>query len=211
MPYRPTPRTEARKADLYLRILEAARERVATGGFAAAQIAAVAEQAGVATGTVYRYFPSKSDLLREVFRRACGHEMQILAEVVAQPGTVGERLTRALELFARRALRGPRIAYALIAEPVDVGVDEERIAFRKKCAELFSGVLAEGVASGEFPAQNVAVSAAGVVGAVSEALVGPLMPGTKAQVRNDDELIDSIVRFCMRSVSEKEPSYVHPV
>lgn len=210
MPYRSTPRTEARKADLRRRILAAAHDLVSDGGFAAAQVASVAAKAGVATGTVYRYFPSKSDLLREVFRSACQHEMEILADVVSQPGSVAERMTRALEVFARRAIRGRRIAYALIAEPIDVGVDEERIAFRKKNAEMFERVLREGVKSGEFPPQNAAVSAAGLVGAVSEALVGPLMPGAKAQVESDEELIDSIVRFCMRSVSEKEPSYVNP-
>jgi len=208
MPYRPTPRTEARKADLRRRILTASRDLVSFDGFEAAQIAAVAERAGVATGTVYRYFPSKSDLLREVFRGACEHEMGILAEVVAQPGSVSERLTRALEVFARRAIRGRRLAYALIAEPIDVGVDEERIRFRKMNAEMFARVLEEGIAAGEFPAQNCAVTAACLVGAVSEALVGPLMPGAKAEVESDQELIESIVKFCMRSVSEKEPDYV---
>jgi AcrR family transcriptional regulator len=206
MPYRPTPRTEARKADLRRRILTAARDLVSANGFEAAQVASVAERAGVATGTVYRYFPSKSDLLREVFREACGHEMEVLAEEVAQPGKVRERLTRALEVFARRAIRGRRLAYALIAEPIDVGVDEERIRFRTRSAEMFSQVLEEGVAAGEFPTQNVAVTAACLVGAVSEALVGPLMPGAKAQVEGDEELIRSIVQFCMRAVSEKEPS-----
>jgi AcrR family transcriptional regulator len=132
--------------------------------------------------------------------------MEVLAEEVAQPGKVRERLTRALEVFARRAIRGRRLAYALIAEPIDVGVDEERIRFRTRSAEMFSQVLEEGVAAGEFPTQNVAVTAACLVGAVSEALVGPLMPGAKAQVEGDEELIQSIVQFCMRAVSEKEPS-----
>lgn len=208
MPYRPTPRTEARKADLRRRILDAARDLVSADGFAAAQIAAVADRAGVATGTVYRYFPSKSDLLREVFRQACQHEMEILADVVAQPGTVAERLTRALEVFARRAMRGRRLAYALIAEPIDVGVDEERLTFRTKNAETFARVLQQGVDAGEFPPQNVAVTAAGLVGAVSEALVGPLMPGAKARAQSDEALITEIVTFCLRSVGEKESSYV---
>ncbi len=206
MAYRPTPRTEARKADLRRRILAAARDLVSCDGFEAAQIASVAERAGVATGTVYRYFPSKSDLFREVFRDACGHEMQVLAEVVAEAGSVTQRLSRGLEVFARRAIRGRRLAYALIAEPIDIGVDEERIAFRTRSAEMFAQVLNEGIEAGEFPDQNVAVTAACLVGAVSEALVGPLMPGAKAQVESDEELIQSIVKFCMRSVSEKEPS-----
>src|SRR5690348_38776 len=44
-------------------IVEAAREAAITGGMAAVQILPVAERAGVAAGTVYRYFPSKNELV----------------------------------------------------------------------------------------------------------------------------------------------------
>src|SRR4051812_41357940 len=73
--YRATERTEARKAAVRARIVTAARELIARGGYAEAQVAAVAERAGVATGTVYRHFPSKSDLFAEVFREASQREV----------------------------------------------------------------------------------------------------------------------------------------
>lgn len=205
MPYRPTPRTEARKEDQRNRILHAARDLASSGGFANAQIAAVAEAAGVATGTVYRYFPSKSHLFIEVFRRACGREVEVLSEVIEGEGTTTERLTRCLELFAQRAVQGRRLAYALIAEPVDVAVDEERIRYRKQYARLFSKLLQEGIDAGEFAVQNVDLGAAAVVGAMSEVLVGPLLPGSETEV-SEDELIEEIVQFCLRSVGAKEPS-----
>ena len=41
-----------------------------------------------------------------------------------------ERLEHVLATFARRALRNPRLAWALIAEPVDPLVDAERLAYR---------------------------------------------------------------------------------
>ena len=41
---------------------------VAEQGFAAAQVAVVASVAGVATGSVYRHFPSKSSLFAEMLR-----------------------------------------------------------------------------------------------------------------------------------------------
>ena len=49
MPYQATARTRAKKADNRRRILAAARALVAEGGYAAAQVAAVASAAGVAT------------------------------------------------------------------------------------------------------------------------------------------------------------------
>jgi AcrR family transcriptional regulator len=59
------PRVKARLADSRRRILEAARVVVAEQGFAAAQVAVVAAEAGVATGSVYRHFPSKASLFAE--------------------------------------------------------------------------------------------------------------------------------------------------
>src|SRR3954469_11846086 len=62
MPYRPTERTEQRNDAEREGILRAALDHVAEGGYASATIQRVAVRAGVATGTVYRHFPSKSEL-----------------------------------------------------------------------------------------------------------------------------------------------------
>src|SRR5919206_3049261 len=83
MPYRPTERTEARKAATRERIVAAALDQLAEGGYASANVQAVATRAGVATGSVYRYFPSKSELFAEVFRRASAHEMDVFAAATA--------------------------------------------------------------------------------------------------------------------------------
>ena len=60
-----------------------------------------------------------------------------------------------LATFARRALRNPRLAWALIAEPVDPRVDAERLAYRARYAELIAAGLAAGIEAGELPEQNV--------------------------------------------------------
>src|ERR1700710_452156 len=70
MPYRPTERTEAKRVETRERIVRAALDLVALGGYREAQVAAVAKRAEVATGTVYRHFPSKADLLTAGFRGA---------------------------------------------------------------------------------------------------------------------------------------------
>ena len=68
-----------------------------------ASVAAVAARAGVATGTVYRHFPSKSELFAEVFRRASQREVDaVVAAAAAATGAAADR--RAVETFARRAL-----------------------------------------------------------------------------------------------------------
>ena len=91
-------------------------------------------------------------------------------------GGGSEWLQTVLATFARRALLNPRLAWALIAEPVDPRVDSERLAYRARYAAVFAAGLRRGIASGELPEQNVELTAAALVGGCGEALVGPLSP-----------------------------------
>jgi AcrR family transcriptional regulator len=162
----------------------------------------VAAGAGVATGTVYRHFPSKADLFAEVFRRASQREVDATrAAAEAAGGPASQRLAAAVETFARRALRGRRLAWALLAEAVDPAVEVERLAFRRAYAAGFEDVLREGVAAGELAPQNVELSATALVGALGEALVGPLSP--IANTIDADVLVADLVSFCLRSVTEE--------
>src|SRR3954449_2843579 len=174
VPYRETERTRARAADARERILRAAHDQLAEGGYASAAVQAVARRAGVATGTVYRHFPSKADLLSEVFRRAAQREVDAVAAAGAAEGPAAQRIAAAVEVFVRRALAAPVRAYALLAEPVDPAVERERLVFRRAYAGVFAAVLRDGVATGELAAMDVDLVAAACVGALGEALVGPL-------------------------------------
>src|SRR5829696_5593202 len=173
MAYRSTERTEARRAETRARITTAARELIAEGGYVAAQVAEVADRAGVAVGTVYRHFPSKSDLFAEVFREASQHEVDAMRQATAGGGSAAERVATGVETFARRALQARRLAWALIAEPVDPAVEAERLHFRESYRDVLAAVLVDGIAGGELPAQDPDAAAAALVGAIGESLVGP--------------------------------------
>ncbi len=56
------------------RLLASAQELIEEGGYGAASVAAIAERAGVAAGTLYRHFESKQELFVEVFRSVCERE-----------------------------------------------------------------------------------------------------------------------------------------
>ncbi|MEU9506065.1 TetR/AcrR family transcriptional regulator [Micromonospora sp. NPDC048170] len=159
------------------RIVAAALEITAAHGYAGCSVAAVAERAGMATGSVYRHFPTKADLVAEVFRTASQREVDAVARAAALETTVAERVSAVVETFSGRALRSPRLAYALLAEPADPAVDAERLVFRRAYAELIAGYVAEGVANGELPPQDPELTATALVGALAEAMVGPLSAG----------------------------------
>ena len=196
MPYRPTERTRARLAAVRERIVDAALEQLAEGGYASASVASVARRAGVATGTVYRHFPSKGDLFAEVFRRASQREVDVLRSMTDRDEPVAHRLAAWVEAFVRRALAAPVRAYALIAEPVDPAVEVERLTFRRAYADLFERALHDGVQRGELPPLDAQLTAAAIVGALAEALVGPL----QHRQAGADVLVAGLQTFVLRSV-----------
>jgi AcrR family transcriptional regulator len=196
MPYRPTERTRARLAAARERIADAALDQLADGGYASASVVAVARRAGVATGSVYRHFPSKSDLFAEVFRRASQREVDVLRSMADRSEPVAQRLAAWVEAFVRRALAEPVRAYALIAEPVDPAVEAERLAFRRAYADLFERALRDGVHGGELPPLDAQLTAAAIVGALAEALVGPLA----RHEAGADALVAALQSFVLRSV-----------
>jgi AcrR family transcriptional regulator len=184
------------------RLLRAAREMIELGGYSAASVAAIAERAGVATGTLYRHFASKEELFVDVFRIVCGREERAVRDAVAALGPrtpQAQCLTVALATFARRALSNPQLAWALIAEPVDPAVDAERLAYRARYASLIAGHLARGIEAGELPRQDVDLTAAALVGGCGEALVGPLSR-LRDGVPDAETIVRGVETFAARAI-----------
>lgn len=203
MAYKRSSLMQERLADNRERILKSARALVAEGGFRQASITAVAARAGLSAGALYRYFPSKAELFVEVLNSAVDHEVAILDAIAARPDPVTVRLRAAVESFSRRALEGPNLAYAFIAEPVDPEVEAARLLCRQRFGDVFRGLLKEGMALGVFPAQSVDVGAACIVGAFTEALTRPVAPTAKRGA--DAQLVADIADFCMRAIGVAAP------
>ena len=185
-----------RRAATRDRILAAAHDLVASGGWAAANIVDVARAAGIATGSIYRHFPSKGALCAEVFRIAADREVELMARIADGDGTAAERLARAIEAFCRRALAAPTLTYALMAEPVDPDVEEARLRSKRAHRKVFAALLREGVDNGEFAPLDPPVVASALVGAMQEAL---------ADHTGGDALVAQLVSFTLNAVHIKEP------
>jgi len=178
------------------RLLAAARELIETGGYGSASVVAIAERTGVAAATLYRHFVSKEELFIEVFRDVCAGEERAMRAAAdeAGPGAV-DRLEAVLATFARRALQNRSLAWALLAEPVDPLVDAERLAYRRRYSELVGRELRAAIQAGEIPVQDVAFTAAVLVGGCGEALVGPL-----SSAAGGEEVLSAIQTFVRRAV-----------
>jgi AcrR family transcriptional regulator len=190
----------ARLADTRRRILEAARVVVAEQGFAAAQVAVVASVADVATGSVYRHFPSKASLFAEMLRSVCDQELAVVQAIAAEPGRRAiDRIGDGVAAFVERALQGEGLAYAVIVEPMDPDVDAVRLEARTRLAAVFAGLIDEGIGSGELPDQDSRLGGAAIVGAFLEALVAPLAERAGAPA-DRAAVVTGITVFCQAAV-----------
>ncbi len=96
------------------RVLVSALELASAGGYDAVQMRDVATSAGVALGTIYRYFPSKDALLAA----AMVEWMEDLERRVSQRGPRGDNTAERVYDVLRRAVatmeRQPKLAEAVI-------------------------------------------------------------------------------------------------
>ena len=200
MPYRRTENVVRRLAEREQTILDAACAIAAEGGMAAVQIAIVAERADIAAGTVYRYFPSKTDLIAELVAAVAGRELDAMpAAAKAAPGPLSA-LAAAIATFAARALNERRLTWAVMAEPVDAAVDAMRLDFRQSLAAEFEARIRTAIAGSHLPDQDARVAAPAIVGAMMEGLLGPLAPAHDGDAAGSREAVQTVTLLALRAL-----------
>ena len=103
MAYRETAQVSQRKAELRERLLQSAESLVREGGFRALTIQALARDAGVSVGSVYRYFKNKDQLATEVFSHATRREVGAVKTALSGGGSQAQRLRNGVTVFSERA------------------------------------------------------------------------------------------------------------
>lgn len=144
-------RKEARPQEL----LEAALALFIEKGFAATRSEEVAARAGVSKGTLYLYYPSKEELFKAVVRANLASHIAEGMQIAAQhQGSMAELLALVLREWWQRVGLGPAggISKIMMAEArnfpdlAQFYLDEVIVPTH----ELLGGLVARGIASGEF-------------------------------------------------------------
>lgn len=200
MAYRRTERVARRLAERHDAIIAAARAAADEAGMAAVQIAPVAERAGIAAGTVYRYFPAKTDLVVALAAAVSDAELGALrAAADAAPGPLSA-LAAAIATFAWRALGQRRLAWALLAEPVEADVDAARLSYRRALMAEFESYMRAAMAGGQLPEQDAALAASALAGILIEGLIGPLAPDAGGDAVKARAAVQALTLFALRAL-----------
>jgi len=122
------------------RVIEAALTLGADGGYDAVQMRDVATTAGVALGTIYRYFSSKDHLLAETLVEWVGE----LGRRVSRKPAKGERISERVIEVLRRATRAmelePRLCEAVITALTSS--DPHAARCQREVGEVMNGIIA---------------------------------------------------------------------
>jgi AcrR family transcriptional regulator len=200
MAYRRTANVLRRLNARHDAIVDAARDAATAGGMAAIQIAPVAERAGVAAGTVYRYFPGKIELVGALVESVAEREIEAVRKAAdAAPGPLSA-VAAALATFGARALRNRKLAWAVIAEPVDTDTDAVRQQYRRDLSAEIERRIRAAIAGGHLPEQDASLAASALVGALLEGLIGPLAPEGMEDPARAREAVQTLTLFALRGL-----------
>ena len=162
-------RRRATRAKLY----EAAVTLIAEQGFSATTVDEIAERAGVAKGTVYYNFKSKTELFEELLRFGVGLLTASLQQAADETAERGGSRIEALDAMIRAGLvfidRYPAFTQLYVAElwRTNRAWQSTLLVVRQQAVAVVETVLREGVEAGELSEESdVPLTAAALVGMV---------------------------------------------
>ncbi|MFD4501033.1 TetR/AcrR family transcriptional regulator, partial [Streptomyces sp. NPDC058486] len=162
-------RRRATRAKLY----EAAVTLIAEQGFSATTVDEIAERAGVAKGTVYYNFKSKTELFEELLRHGVSLLTASLRTAAEETAASGGSRVAALDAMIRAGLvfidRYPAFTQLYVAElwRTNRAWNSTLLVVRQEAVAVVEGVLREGVEAGELSEEiDVQLTAAALVGMV---------------------------------------------
>jgi AcrR family transcriptional regulator len=171
------------------KILEAAREVFFRDGFMASNLDEVAQRAGVAKGTLYRYFESKAELYVEVLAHNGEIFKQRMHETASGPGNASDRIRRVAEFYFDHWIRNRdyfQIFWAIENQSVigelPPGVLGQVSELWAECIEILAAIIAEGVESGEF-VESDPWEVANILWTVANALIQTEKSATRRSLR----------------------------
>lgn len=124
-------------------VIQAALELVAEHGFHGTPMALVAERAGVAAGTIYRYFENKDDLIRGIYRHLEERLTEALKENYPEGSSVRKRYVHIGKVIVAYCIASPmdfRFLEQFHNSPYGIAHRREKIFGRQEndiCTALF--------------------------------------------------------------------------
>jgi AcrR family transcriptional regulator len=142
-------------------VIEAASGLAADGGYDAVQMRDVADRAGVALGTLYRYFPSKDTLLVAALVESATELRERLSQKPPRGDTAADRIVDILRRASRYLERQPLLTAAMVAALSSP--DPETIEVKHEAFTVLQDIISTALTGGDDDQRHAVVRALGNV------------------------------------------------
>ena len=149
------------ESDTQERILVVAERLFRQIGYQKTTVADIAKELRMSPANVYRFFDSKKAIHEGVARTLMGGVEDVAQAIANRPGPAATRL-RELMTTINRMNSERYIGDSKLHEMVEIAMEESWevcVAHMQTITETIAGVIAQGVASGEFEATDVPLAA----------------------------------------------------
>jgi AcrR family transcriptional regulator len=156
-------------------ILDAAVKVFARQGFHACRVSDIADEAGVAYGLLYHYFPSKDDVLSTLFLERWGVMLEMIRAVDREPLPAREKLTAIASFIVDSYSRDPDLMKVIIVEVTRAAnsFGQTHLAQIREAYLLIAAIVTKAQQEGIFkPDIDAEFAAMTFYGAIEQVLTG---------------------------------------
>jgi len=191
--------SETVETDTRERILVVAERLFRQIGYQKTTVADIAKELRMSPANVYRFFDSKKSIHEGVCRVLMGEVEEAGRVIMAKPGSAAGRL-RELITTIHRMNSERYVGDAKLHEMVEIAMQESWevcVAHIQTITQTIAGVIAQGVATGEFEVADIPLAAQ----CTCHAMIGYFHPQMIAQAQNKPgPSIDQMVDFVLASL-----------
>jgi AcrR family transcriptional regulator len=176
-------------------ILDAAVRVFARQGFHACRVSDIADEAGVAYGLLYHYFPSKEEVLNTLFLERWGVMLEMIREVDRKPVPVREKLGVIASFIIDSYRHDPDLMKVIIVEVTRAAnsFGQTHLGQIREAYRLIGGIVTkaqqEGVFKAEIDAEFAAMTFYGAIEQVLTGWIFGLLPQGEEEFERAKQLV----------------------
>ncbi len=183
-------------------LLDAAVRVFARTGYHGSRVGDIAEEAGVAHGLLYHYFPSKEEVLQTIFRENWGELIERFRAVEAVDEPAGEKLEGIAKILLRTWRNDPDLVTVMVREVARSPQLESQVVEVREAFAIVQRVVEQGQRDGTFRRDLDARLASWILyGGLEEVLTGWVMGGLPADDAEVERAERTAIDLALRGLS----------
>ena len=201
MPYRSTDRTRQKKDAKRAAMMQAAVRVFADKGYQSATIRDIVDEAGVAVGTFYFYFPDKETLFIYLYDETADFMIQPIQQAIKGRATLPMKIESGIGAYFNIGVYDPAIVHLLLLGGVGAvpALEKKQAEFRESLVQIWQQPLDQALEKGVILDQNTRRSAEALVGAIDEVILNLLrFPEPKEEL---PDAISDLTQFALRAIA----------